>query len=114
MKYQAVSPNSKPKERKTDYNIRGPLLDTFSMVRIDSHPSAISRLEIQEQQSLEKHDSPNQAQAKSFFNCKFHQQPRGNSPNETDSIEKADMMGCIICKAQIQKGDTFLRESKID
>ena len=65
-------------------------------MQAETNASTLSNVEVQEQPTLEQNDSPSQAQAKAFFNCKFNHFPR-STPDETD--EEEDKMGCIICKA---------------
>ena len=85
-----------------------------TMEKLDTHLSTVSHPEVLEKTSLDLIGSADEAQARSFFNCKFHQKPCTNGQDETDEKGDDTRMGCIICKVQVQLGKTFIKEELID
>ena len=54
-------------------------------------------------------DEPQQAQAKGYFKCILHE---GKVPvdYDDDDVKDAAKKGCVVCNAQVNIGDIFIRE----
>ena len=74
---------------------------TYNQTNLKTEKEAVKEI------APEMKDSPSQAQAKSFFNCKFNHNHRSGQLQDSENME-SPMMGCIICKAQIQIGEKFI------